>query len=68
LGIDGAQFAKAGANYTGVDLTAAAVDLAQRGFQIADLKGTFQVADAEKLDFNDASFQEVPPPEWATQW
>jgi len=30
LGTDGAQFAKAGADYTGVDLTAAAIDLAGR--------------------------------------
>src|SRR4030095_9232989 len=37
LGTDGAQFAKAGANYTGIDLTEAAVDLAKRRFEIFQL-------------------------------
>ena len=34
LGTDGAQFAKAGADYTGIDLTEAAVDLAKRRFEL----------------------------------
>src|SRR6185295_3068579 len=51
LGTDGAQFAKAGANYTGIDLTDAAVDLAKRRFEIFQLPGSFRVADAEHLDF-----------------
>src|SRR6266566_8524947 len=38
LGTDGAQFAKAGADYTGVDLTDAAVALARRRFE--DRKST----------------------------
>src|SRR6185436_13925097 len=59
LGTDGAQFAKAGANYTGIDLTDAAVDLARRRFELFDLPGTFRVADAEKLDFPDNSFDIV---------
>jgi SAM-dependent methyltransferase len=59
LGTDGAQFAKAGARYTGVDLTEAAIDLARRRFEISGLTGTFQVADAENLDFADASFDRV---------
>jgi SAM-dependent methyltransferase len=59
LGTDGAQFAKAGADYTGVDLTDAAIELARRRFELFDLKGTFQVADAEKLDFPDGSFDLV---------
>jgi ubiquinone/menaquinone biosynthesis C-methylase UbiE len=56
LGTDGAQFAKAGAEYTGVDLTDAAVELARRRFQVSNLPGTFRTADAEKLDFPDNSF------------
>jgi ubiquinone/menaquinone biosynthesis C-methylase UbiE len=56
LGTDGAQFAKAGAKYTGIDLTDAAVDLAKRRFELFDLPGTFRVADAERLDFPDNSF------------
>ena len=59
LGTDGAQFAKAGATYTGIDLTDAAVDLAKRRFELFDLPGTFRVADAETLDFPDNSFDIV---------
>lgn len=59
LGTDGAQFAKAGADYTGIDLTEAAVDLARRRFEMFNLPGTFRVADAEQLDFPDNSFDLV---------
>jgi len=59
LGTDGAQFAKAGADYTGVDLTDAAVDLARTGFALAGLPGRFLIGDAERLDFPDSSFDLV---------
>jgi SAM-dependent methyltransferase len=59
LGTDGAQFAKAGAVYTGIDLTQAAVDLTRRRFELFNLPGTFRVADAERLDFPDNSFDIV---------
>ena len=59
LGTDGAQFAKAGADYTGVDLTDAAIDLARKRFELFKLPGTFRVADAEHLDFPDESFDVV---------
>src|SRR5215510_7964764 len=59
LGTDGAQFARAGAEYTGVDLTEASVDLARKRFELSALPGEFRVADAEKLDFPDASFDLV---------
>jgi ubiquinone/menaquinone biosynthesis C-methylase UbiE len=59
LGTDGAQFAEAGADYTGVDLTEAAVDLARRRFELFDLPGNFQTADAENLEFPDESFDLV---------
>ncbi len=59
LGTDGAQFAKSGADYTGVDLTDAAVELARRRFELFDLPGNFQTADAENLDFPDESFDLV---------
>ena len=59
LGTDGAQFAKAGAKYTGIDLTDAAIELAKRRFELFDLPGTFRVADAERLDFPDNSFDLV---------
>ena len=56
LGTDGAQFARAGAIYTGIDLTDAAVDLAKRRFELFQLPGAFRVGDAERLDFPDNSF------------
>ena len=59
LGTDGAQFAEAGADYTGVDLTEAAVELARKRFELFDLPGKFQTADAENLDFPDESFDLV---------
>jgi len=59
LGTDGAQFAEAGADYTGVDLTEAAVELARKRFELFNLTGKFQTADAENLDFPDASFDLV---------
>ena len=59
LGTDGAQFAKAGANYTGIDLTDAAINLAKRRFELFQLPGTFRVADAERLDFPNNSFDLV---------
>lgn len=59
LGTDGAQYARAGADYTGIDLTQAAVDLARQRFELFDLKGRFRTADAENLDFPDDSFDVV---------
>jgi SAM-dependent methyltransferase len=59
LGTDGAQFARAGADYTGVDLTEASVELARRRFELFELPGRFQVADAEALEFADESFDLV---------
>ena len=59
LGTDGAQFARAGAIYTGVDLTDASVSLARRRFELFDLPGEFRVADAETLDFADENFDLV---------
>jgi SAM-dependent methyltransferase len=59
LGTDGAQFARAGASYTGVDLTEAAVALARRNFELQNLAGEFRTADAENLDFADDSFDLV---------
>ena len=59
LGTDGAQFAKAGADYTGVDLTDAAVTLARKRFEVSELEGKFQTADAENLQFESESFDLV---------
>jgi SAM-dependent methyltransferase len=59
LGTDGAQFAKAGAYYTGIDLTEAAIDLARKRFEGSGLPGEFHVTDAENLAFADESFDLV---------
>jgi ubiquinone/menaquinone biosynthesis C-methylase UbiE len=59
LGTDGAQFATAGADYTGVDLTEAATHLARRRFELFNVPGQFQTADAECLDFEDETFDLV---------
>ena len=59
LGTDGAQFARAGAVYTGIDLTEAAIGLARRRFELESLPGEFRISDAERLDFPDESFDLV---------
>ncbi|HUS12312.1 MAG TPA: class I SAM-dependent methyltransferase [Pyrinomonadaceae bacterium] len=59
IGTDGAQFAEAGAEYTGVDLTEAAVELARKRFELFNLPGKFQTADAEDLPFPAESFDVV---------
>lgn len=58
-GADGAMFALHGADYTGVDLTEAALEATRRHFAELGLTGTFQKEDAEKLSFTDASFDIV---------
>jgi 2-polyprenyl-3-methyl-5-hydroxy-6-metoxy-1,4-benzoquinol methylase len=59
LGTDGAQFAKAGADYVGVDLTEAAVEFARSNFSARGLRGEFLKADAEQLPFRADSFDHV---------
>src|SRR3989441_1902897 len=59
MGTDGAQFAKAAADYTGIDLTAAAIELAKKRFALSHLNGEFRVSDAENLEFDDESFDLV---------
>ena len=59
LGTDGAQFARAGADYTGIDLTDAAIELARKRFELFDLQGKFQTDDAERLSFPNDTFDLV---------
>jgi ubiquinone/menaquinone biosynthesis C-methylase UbiE len=58
-GADGVMFAEAGAAYTGVDLTEAAVEATRQHFAVASVAGQFQTANAEQLPFPDASFDVV---------
>jgi len=58
-GSEAELFARAGAYYTAVDLTNAAVTLTQKRFQLAELPGHFTQGDAENLPFADGSFDLV---------
>ena len=58
-GADGVMFARAGADYTGVDLTAAAVEATRRHFAVEGLSGTFRRENAERLTFADDTFDLV---------
>jgi ubiquinone/menaquinone biosynthesis C-methylase UbiE len=58
-GSEGELFARAGARYTAVDLTNAAVRITQRRFELAELEGTFVQGDAENLPFADGAFDLV---------
>jgi ubiquinone/menaquinone biosynthesis C-methylase UbiE len=58
-GADGVMFAKNGANYTGVDLTEAALEATRKHFNVLGLVGTFQRENAEKLSFPDETFDWV---------
>ncbi len=58
-GSEAERFARAGADYTAVDLTNAAVSITRRRFQLANLEGRFVQGDAESLPFADGSFDLV---------
>jgi ubiquinone/menaquinone biosynthesis C-methylase UbiE len=59
LGTDGINFARAGAVYTGIDLTEASIELARRRFEMEGLNADLKVADAESLPFKGESFDLV---------
>ncbi len=58
-GVDLARFARGGAQVTGVDLAASAIDLARANFSQQGLQGDFRVADGEQLPFPDDAFDLV---------
>ena len=59
LGTDHVQFARAGADLHGVDLTERGIDLVRRRLELEGLESQLQVADAEQLPFADESFDYV---------
>lgn len=60
VGTDGIEFARNGANYTGIDLTPNSVELTRERFQVFGVPGRFEVANAEEgLPFPDASVDHV---------
>jgi len=59
LGTDFVRFVRAGADAVGVDLTEAAVGAVRQRLALEGLAAEVQVADAEQLPFDDASFDLV---------
>ncbi len=59
IATDGAQLARAGARYTGMDFSSTALDLARTRFAIEGLPGQFVQGSLGKLPFDDASFDLV---------
>lgn len=60
IATDGLEFATNGARYSGVDLTPAAIELAQERFRLFEVKGEFKVANAEeRLPFDDNRFDHI---------
>jgi SAM-dependent methyltransferase len=59
LGTDLSQFARHGARVTDVDLSIGHLQLAQENFALRGLPGRFVQHDAERLPFDDASFDLV---------
>lgn len=58
-GSEAERFARAGAHYTAVDLTNAALSITKRRFQLEELDGRFIQGDAENLPFANDSFDLV---------
>jgi ubiquinone/menaquinone biosynthesis C-methylase UbiE len=56
LGTDAINFARAGAHYSGVDLTERSIELVERRFAYEHFGGDLRVADAENLPFADNTF------------
>jgi ubiquinone/menaquinone biosynthesis C-methylase UbiE len=59
IGADGLQFARNGAEYTGVDLTENAVNITRERFALSGQTGQFIRLNAEKLPFPDNHFDHV---------
>lgn len=59
LGADHVEFAKAGADLTGIDLTDRAIALTRERVRLLGLKSELMVADAERLPFEDGTFDLV---------
>ena len=50
IGTDAVNFARAGANYTGIDLSLESIKLAKQRFEVFELNGEFFDANAEELN------------------
>lgn len=56
MGTDLLQFARGGAQVTGVDLTPRSIEISRHHLKLYDQNGDFAITDAEKLPFADESF------------
>lgn len=56
MGTDLLQFARGGANCTGVDITPRSVEISRRHFQLYGIPGDFILSDAEHLPLPDSTF------------
>jgi SAM-dependent methyltransferase len=59
MGTDLLQFARGGANVTGVDLTPRSVETSRHHLKLYDQTGYFAISDAENLPFADESFDAI---------
>jgi SAM-dependent methyltransferase len=59
MGTDLLQFARGGAEVTGVDLTARSIEISRQRFAVYGARGDFAIADGESLPFADGSFEVV---------
>lgn len=59
VGTDHVQFARSGAILTGIDLTSSAIELTKKRFELERLEFRLQQCDAEKLPFDENSFDLV---------
>lgn len=60
IATDGLEFARAGANYTGIDLTPHSIALARERFEIFDVPGRLEAVNAEDaIPFPDGSFDHI---------
>jgi SAM-dependent methyltransferase len=59
MGTDLLQFARGGAQVTGVDLTPRSIEISRQHFAVYDERGDFAITDGERLPFPDESFDVV---------
>ena len=59
IATDGLEFARAGAVYTGVDLTPRSIEIAKERFSLFGVPGHFEIANAEEIPFPDGTFDHV---------
>lgn len=59
IGIDALEIAKRGGQVTGIDLSLKSIKLARKYFTLNNYKGDFKVGNAEKLEFDDETFDTI---------